>query len=37
VLLKHLIEAYPDHEVPGTPAHALYDRLRAEWSTMNAA
>jgi predicted acylesterase/phospholipase RssA len=37
VLLKHLIEDYPDHEVPGTPAIELYERLRAEWSRLNAA
>jgi predicted acylesterase/phospholipase RssA len=37
VLLKHLIEDYPDHQVPGSPANELYERLRAEWSRLNAA
>lgn len=37
VLLKHLIEDYPDHAVPGTPASELYQRLRAVWSKLNEA
>jgi hypothetical protein len=37
VLLKHLIEDYPDHAVPGTPAHDLFQTLKGEWSKLNEA
>jgi hypothetical protein len=37
VLLKHLIEDYPDHAVPGTPANHLFQTLKGEWSKLNEA
>ncbi|HEY7768126.1 patatin-like phospholipase family protein [Longimicrobium sp.] len=37
VLLKHLIEDYPDHAIPGTPANNLFQTLKGEWSKLNAA
>jgi len=37
VLLEHLIEDYPDHSVPGTPANDLFQTLKGEWSKLNAA
>jgi hypothetical protein len=37
VLLKHIIEDYPDFDVPGRPVNDLFQRLQAEWSTLNRA
>lgn len=37
VLLKHLVEDYPHHAVPGTPANDLFQALKGEWSRLNEA